>query len=57
MYTVSKQKGFSIAALGRGVAESLYSLSLSLDRAKRAHEIAGRNPFDADALKRTMFEK
>ncbi len=56
MYTVSKQKGFSIAALGRGVAESLYSWSLSMNKAKRAHEISGRNPFDAEALKKVMFE-
>ncbi len=56
MYTVSKEKGFSIAALGRGVAESLYSLSLSINKAKTVHEVAGRNPFDAEALKQAMFK-
>ena len=56
MYTVSKEKGFSIAALGRCVGESLYNFSLSIDKVKRAREVAGRNPFDSEALKRVMFK-
>ncbi len=52
----AKCSSFNFSGFFRGFGQGFFGLLDSFEKARKINQVAVRNPYDQEALRRTMFE-